>query len=84
MARAADGRGPYLPYHQKNSSAISPGGSKKKSKKPPLLGMERRKTHLPPRISYRNQGEIMKQIFGSHQMQPRKMQNVVTHKAPRF
>ena len=72
MARMNDGRGPYLPYGNKQSVVAASPLNATKKKKRTIIGSERRKNYLPPKISYRNQDNIMRNIFGNNPMNPRK------------
>lgn len=93
MARAGDGRGPYLPYrnssqadNQPHAAAIgSPDAKPKRKRNAPNSGsvpQEKRKrgVPVPTKITYRDQSEIMNQIFGSKSLLPRKMSHVYNAK----
>lgn len=81
MARTGEGRGPYLPLrtNSHNKAQVTPERAKKKrlAQNSGSVGPERKKKNgnVPAKISYRDQGEIMRQIFGSKSIQPRKLSN---------
>jgi hypothetical protein len=87
MARTGEGRGPYLPYRNNGLSPNNTSAKPKKFKKPPQneYGNSRKSiknSYLPPKISYKNQSDIMKSIFGNKNLPPRKLANVYNHQRP--
>ena len=77
MARTGDGRGPFV----NGKPDVSPvyGQGMKRRKNQQALTAKRQTSNLPPRaianhpkISYRDQTDIMKQIFQNQNIQPMK------------
>jgi len=79
MARTGDGRGPFVNGKPDVSPVYGQGSMKRRKNQQAALTAKRQmSSNLPPRaanhpkISYRDQSDIMKQIFQNQNIQPMK------------